>query len=142
MVIFSMQLVLLISRPIYQNILEDAILPSYSFDKWDFFPYFVQQAVYEILFKTIPCCIHLSVFGCLCFAWSTNEQRPPKFDIILLASYFLVKKQKKKGHCVCDIENQKVFISQDVQFYYDSILSIAFDTSDENFISNFYTFFA
>ena len=71
---------------------------------------------YKTLFGAPPHYNHLKVFGCLCSAHNHGKPRD-KFDARANRCVFLGYPQGKKGWLLYNLDNHKLIISRDVQFY-------------------------
>lgn len=65
-------------------------------------PLLKSKSPYEILFHRQPSVVHLKVFGCLCYA-STSQAHMTKFDHRARKAIFLVFKEGTNGYIIYDI---------------------------------------
>jgi hypothetical protein len=69
---------------------------------------------YETLFNKRPSFLHLRVFGCLCYAHSSSND---KFEPRARKYIFVGYPQGKKGYRLYDLNKNEFFVSRDVIFH-------------------------
>ena len=71
---------------------------------------------FEAFYKVKPCCEHLKVFGCLCYA-SILKRHRHKLQSRAHPCIFLGYPYSQKAYKLFDLETKKIFTSRDVHFH-------------------------
>jgi len=74
------------------------------------------RSPFEVLYKTRPCCEHLKIFRCLCYA-ATLKRHRDKLQPRAHPCIFLGYPYNQKAYKLLDLEANKIFTSRDVHFH-------------------------